>query len=157
PVADRGPDRRPIVWAWISGAVAGLSGLAIAELVSWILTPLGDPITAVSQFVVGLLPSGLINFGKETLGFADKPVLLTIVTLVAVGIAGLSGRLEYARRGIGAIGTIVLALICLVAVGSQQDAGVTAFLPVIIGSAIAYPILRMLIGRLRLWAETAAD
>lgn len=154
PVAgDREPGRTPTGWAWLSGAVAGLAGLGTAELISWLLTPLGDPLSAVSEFLIGLFPAGLINFGKDTLRFADKPVLLIIVAVVCVAITGLSGRMEYARRWAGAVGVGFLCVLAVIAIGTRPDVGFSAFPPVIIGTLVSYFLLRLLIGRLRRWAE----
>ncbi|GAB3916972.1 putative oxidoreductase [Microlunatus endophyticus] len=151
---DHSASNRHAGWAWLAGVVAGLAGLASTQVIAWLLTPLGDPVSAVSEFLLGLFPSGLINFGKDTLRFADKPVLLIIVALLALAITGLSGRLEYGRRWAGAIGPAVLCVLAVVAIATRQDAGFDAFPPAIIGTVgVCYPLLRLLIGRLRYWAE----
>ena len=60
-------------WAGLAGVVAGLAGLGIAGLTGWLTGPGGNPVTAVGELIIELLPAPLVNFGKETLGFADKP------------------------------------------------------------------------------------
>lgn len=154
PEQAREPDRTPAGWAWLAGAVAGIAGLAASQVIAWLLTPLGDPLSAISEFLLGLFPAGLINFGKDTLRFADKPSLLIIIAVVAVVITGLSGRLEYSRRWLGAIGPGALCALALVALATRPDAGFDAFPPAVIGTVgVCYPLLRLLIGRLRSWAE----
>ena len=78
-------------WARLAGAVAGLAGLGIAGLIAWIVAPVGSPVPAVGELIIKLLPAPLVNFGKEVLGFADKPVLLTIIVAAVLIICG-SGR-----------------------------------------------------------------
>ena len=63
-------------WAGLAGLVAGLAGLGIAGVTAWLTGPGGYPVTAVGELIIELLPAPLVNFGKETLGFADKPILL---------------------------------------------------------------------------------
>lgn len=137
-------------WSWLAGVVAGLAGLALAELVA-LLAPAGAPLTAVGSWVIAVAPAAVINFGKEVLGFADKPILLAVVAVVALAIAGASGRLEYSRRGLGAIGPVLLAVIVIITVSRQADAGPLAYLPVLVGSVLAYLILRTLITTLHRW------
>lgn len=141
--------------AWWSGIVAGLIGLAVTELLAWLLSPLGSPLSAVSTLVIDIAPAGVINFGKEVLGFADKPILLAVVGVVALLVAGASGRLEYARRGAGLIGPVLLTVVSLFAIGHQPDVGATAYVPVIIGLAVDYLVLRPLVNRIRLWDSPA--
>jgi DMSO/TMAO reductase YedYZ molybdopterin-dependent catalytic subunit len=136
-------------WAWLSGGVAGLVGLGIAELLSGMLVPLGSPLAAVGSLVIDIAPASVINFGKEVLGFADKPVLLVVVGAVALAVAGLSGRLESARSGAGLIGPVLLTVISLIAIADQPDVSAGAYFPVVIGLAAAYLVLRGLISRSR--------
>ena len=63
-------------WARLAGVVAGLAGFAIAGLAAWVVAPVGSPVPAVGELIINILPGSLVNFGKETLGKADKPVLL---------------------------------------------------------------------------------
>ena len=78
--ADAGTAR----WAGLAGVVAGLAGLGISGVAGWLTGPGGSPITAVGELIIALLPAPLVNFGKETLGFADKPVLLTLIVVAVL-------------------------------------------------------------------------
>jgi DMSO/TMAO reductase YedYZ molybdopterin-dependent catalytic subunit len=138
-------------WAWLAGIVAGLAGLAVAELLGWLVFPLGSPLSAVGEWVIAVAPAAVINFGKEVLGFADKPILLGVVGAVALAISGLSGRLEYARRGAGLIGPVLLAGFTIMAISRQPDVSGSAYPPVVIGLVVAYLVLRGMLTRLRLW------
>ncbi|SDS78169.1 molybdopterin-dependent oxidoreductase [Microlunatus soli] len=141
--------------AWWSGIVAGLVGLSVTELLAWLVSPLGSPLSAVGELVIDIAPAGVINFGKEVLGFADKPILLAVVGVVALLVAGASGRLEYARRSAGLIGPVLLTAFSVIAIGRQPDVTGTAYVPVVIGLAVAYLVLRPLVNRLRLWDSPA--
>ena len=48
----------------------------MADLAAWLIAPTSSVIPAVGEFIISLLPATLVNWGKETLGTADKPVLL---------------------------------------------------------------------------------
>ncbi len=145
------PTGRPTAWAWAAGVAAGLAGLAVAELGALLLSPLGSPLTAVGQLVIAIAPAGVVNAGKETLGLADKPVLLLVVGAVALAVAGLSGQLEYRRRGAGAVGPFALLVVSLIAVAAEPGVSAAAFPPVVVGAPVAYLLLRMLVGRLLDW------
>lgn len=136
-------------WAWLAGVAAGLVGLGVSELLAGLLAPLGSPLTAVGSLVIDVAPAPVINFGKDVLGFADKPVLLAFVGLVAIAVSGVSGRLEAARSGAGLVGPVLLTVLSLIALAGQPDVSAGAYLPVVIGLAVAYPVLRGLISRTR--------
>src|SRR3954463_5937911 len=93
-----------------AGVVAGVLGLAVADIGAWLVGPAGSPVSAVGELVIDLLPAPLVNFGKDTLGTADKPVLLVIITVAVLAVCGLAGRLEHRRRLAGAA---VLALVAV--------------------------------------------
>ena len=106
-------------WAGLAGVVAGLAGLGLAGLVAWLAAPAGSPVTAVGELIIELLPAPLVNFGKETLGFADKPILLAMIVLGVLLLCGLAGRLEYRRRFAGAAVFAVVAVLGLIGVSAQ--------------------------------------
>jgi DMSO/TMAO reductase YedYZ molybdopterin-dependent catalytic subunit len=126
-----------------------LLGLGIAELGAALLAPDGSPLVAVGDTVIATLPAALINFGKGVLGTADKPVLIIIIALVSLAVAGLAGWLELRVRLAGIVPVAVLAALALLAIGSGGPESPLAYLPMIIGSVIAYLILRALVAPLR--------
>jgi len=79
-----------------------LAGLAIAILATWVVAPAGSPVPAVGELIINLLPASLVNFGKETLGLADKPVLLAIIVVGVLVLCAIAGQLEWRRRFAGA-------------------------------------------------------
>jgi len=145
-------------WAGLAGVVGGLVGVAISGLVAWLVAPLGSPVIAVGELIIEVLPAPLVNFGKETLGYADKPILLIMVVAAVLGLCGLAGRLELGRRYAGAAVFALIAVLGLVGVSAQPGAAITAYVPTILGLLFGYLILRTLITKLRQWRpRRAAD
>ena len=138
-------------WAGLAGLVAGLAGLGIAGVAGGITGPGGNPVTAVGELIIELLPAPLVNFGKETLGFADKPVLLALIVVAVLLLCGLAGRLEYRRRRAGALVFAGIAVLGLLGVSAQPGITVIGYLPTVLGLVFGYLILGALLDRLRRW------
>jgi DMSO/TMAO reductase YedYZ molybdopterin-dependent catalytic subunit len=146
-------------WARLAGAVAGLAGLAIAILLAWVVAPAGSPVPAVGELIINLLPASLVNFGKETLGLADKPVLLAIIVVGVLVLCAIAGQLEWRRRFAGAAVFAVVAVLGIIGIAAQPEATIAAYVPTIVGLLLGYMILSTLIGKLQRWrsAPTAAN
>jgi DMSO/TMAO reductase YedYZ molybdopterin-dependent catalytic subunit len=144
-------------WAWLSGALGGLSGIAVADLVAWLVAPSGEPIPAVGNMIINLLPADLVNWGKETLGTADKPFLLVVIFLGVLALCGLAGALELRRPYAGAAVFAGIATVGLIAVLTGADPSVRAIAPTILGLVVGYLVLRALITRLRRWLPRHGD
>lgn len=144
------------VWAWLCGVVAGLTGMAVADLLAYLVAPAGAPLPAVGSMIIELLPAGLVNWGKETLGTADKPVLLVIVGLGVLALCGLAGRLELRRPYGGGFVFAAVAAVGLLAVLTGGQAGLRTIAPTLLGLLAGYLVLRMLISRLLTWSQTSA-
>ena len=143
-------------WARLAGAVAGLAGLGIAGLAAWIVAGAGFPVPAVGELIINLLPASLVNFGKETLGLADKPVLLAIIVVGVLIICAIAGELELRRRFAGAALFAIVAALGLIGVGAQSEVTIVAFVPTIVGLLLGYMILTTLIGKLQRWRPSGA-
>lgn len=141
-------------WARLAGAVAGLAGLGIAVLAAWLVAPAGSPVPAVGELIINLLPASLVNFGKDTLGKADKPVLLAIIVVAVLVLCALAGQLELRRRFAGAALFAVVAVLGIVGIGAQPDVTLASYVPTIVGLLLGYMILSTLIGRLKQWRST---
>ena len=98
-----------------------------------------------------LLPAPLVNFGKETLGYADKPILLIMVVVAVLLLCGLAGRVELRRRFAGAAVFALVAVLGLIGVSAQPGASPTAYVPTLVGLLLGYIILNTLITKLRYW------
>ena len=144
-------DRSTRWWARFAGAVAGLVGLAVADLAAWLIAPTSSVVPAVGELIIGLLPASLVNWGKDTLGTADKPVLLIMIFAGVLVLAGLAGQLELHRRYAGAPIFVGLAVIAVVALAAAADTQLRGYLTVLIGLLAGYLVLHPMIKLLREW------
>lgn len=154
PAADRSsvvPGQQARWWARLAGVVAGLAGLGFADIVAWFISPAGSPLTAVGELIIKLLPGPLVNFGKDTLGTADKPILLVIIALGVLAACGFAGQVELARRSAGAMVFALVALIGVAGVAVRVGGSIRGYLPTLVGLLLGYLILHLLITRLARW------
>lgn len=140
-----------------AGVAAGVVGIAVADLASWLLAPSAAPLTAVGSALIDLFPAPLVNWGKEVLGTADKPVLLVLVTLGVLVLCAVGGQLELRRRYAGALAFGLVAVIGAVAVISRQPGQFQAVIPTVLGLLAGYFVLYLLIERLRRTVRAAAE
>ena len=150
------PSRTRTAWAAVCGVVAGVAGIGISDLTAWLTSPAGSPLAAVGSVIISVLPASLVNFGKDTLGTADKPVLLAIVALGVVALTAFGGVAELHRRGAGALVFGLVAVVGLVSVALGSGAHANAYVPTIVGLLLAYMLLNTLITRLRRWQPSRA-
>ena len=143
-------------WARLAGAVSGLAGLGLAGLAAWFIAPAGNPVPAVGELIINLLPAPLVNFGKEVLGFADKPVLLAGIVAAVLIICALAGELEWRRRFAGAAVFAVVAVLGLIGISAQPGATISDYVPTIVGLLLGYMILSTLISKLQQWSPQDA-
>ncbi len=150
PAPDPAP-RRDSVPVWIArgcGVIAGVAGLAIADLLAWLVSLPGAPLPAVGGWLISIFPAPLINFGKDFLRTADKPILMVLVALVVLVVAALAGQLELRRRWAGLVVFVVLGILAGVGIHSQTDATLASYLPIVVGLIIGYALLETQITRL---------
>jgi DMSO/TMAO reductase YedYZ molybdopterin-dependent catalytic subunit len=153
---ERAPVRATRWWARLAGAVAGLAGLGIAGIAAWFVAPAGSPVPAVGELIINVLPGPLVNFGKDTLGTADKPVLLAIIVVAVLILCAIAGQLEWRRRFAGAAIFALVAVLGMIGIAAQPAVTVTAYVPAIVGLLLGYMILSTLIGRLQQWRSPQA-
>jgi DMSO/TMAO reductase YedYZ molybdopterin-dependent catalytic subunit len=150
------PSRTQTRWAALCGVVAGVLGIGVSDLVARLVSPTGSPLAAVGSVIIDLLPAGMVNFGKDFLGGADKPVLLTVVALGVVALCGLGGTAELRRKGGGPAVFAVVAVVGLVSVAVRAGTDVTSYVPTLVGVLLASMLLVSLVGRLRRWQPARA-
>lgn len=134
--------------AALSGLIAGLAALCVAELVSAAVRPEASPVTAVGGAVIDRTPAPVKDFAVRNFGNDDKLVLqLGILALLAlfamtVGVASLR------YRKVGAAAVLVFGAIGAWAAVERPDGRVPDALPSVVGGLLACGVLYLLVGRL---------
>ncbi|CAM3917382.1 molybdopterin-dependent oxidoreductase [Tsukamurella ocularis] len=134
--------------AALAGVVAGVAGLAAAELVAAIIAPGASTLFAGGAAVIDAAPRWLKDFAVETFGTADKAVLLTTMAVVIAVGAALAGVLELRRPPWGAALIGVVGVIGAVLAVLRPDATALWAVPSVVGIAVSVLLLRSAIRRL---------
>ncbi|MFD6990125.1 molybdopterin-dependent oxidoreductase [Streptomyces sp. NPDC059943] len=134
--------------AALSGLIAGLVALCVAELVSAAVRPEAGPVTAVGGAVIDRTPAPVKDFAVRNFGNDDKLVLqLGILALLAlfamaVGVASLR------YRKVGSAAVLVFGAIGALAAVERPDGRLSDALPSVVGGLTACAVLYLLAGRL---------
>lgn len=84
-------------------ATAGVAGaglaVGLAELAAGVLTGMPSLLDAVAGQVVAVLPGGLVTWGIETFGQADRAVIRVTIAVVVLGIGAFAGLARRRRTG----------------------------------------------------------
>ncbi|WP_185996011.1 molybdopterin-dependent oxidoreductase [Nocardioides campestrisoli] len=120
--------------SWVlAGVVAGTTGLATSYLAAKVLTIRETPLVAAADLVVRLTPGPVAEWAIETLGPADKPVLMVSVVLVLLGSFALAGWAWGLAWWRGVLAWLAVAGAGLLAVLLQRGAGMVETLPLAVG------------------------
>ncbi|MFD0424426.1 molybdopterin-dependent oxidoreductase [Streptomyces parvus] len=135
--------------AALSGLLAGLAALTVAELVSAAVRPEASPVTAVGGAAVDRTPTGVKDWAIRTFGENDKIVLqLGIVATLAL-FAVAVGLLALRHRRTGSAAVMVFGAVGTAAAVSRPDSsGFTDGLPSLVGAVAGAILLYVLVGRL---------
>jgi len=110
-VVERAPASRS--WPYAAcGLLAAAAGMAAGHLVAAFVNPGASPVVAVGSAVVDSTPTPVKEWAVHTFGTADKPVLLTGVSVVTV-VAAIGIGLLARRRP--TLGTVLLAVLAALA------------------------------------------
>ncbi|HSV39205.1 MAG TPA: molybdopterin-dependent oxidoreductase [Nocardioidaceae bacterium] len=121
--------------AALAGIVTGLTGLAVALAVTSLLRQRANPVQSVSEMVRDITPGPLAEKLIHLVGTADKPLLLTGVTLGLLGLSAWAGILARRQLLAGAAVFLVMSVIAGVAVMTRHGATSAGLLPVVMGAA----------------------
>ena len=95
---DRG--RRPRhAGTLVAGAVTGVAGVAVGQVVTSLLNARATPVQGVAEVVIAKTPGPIAEALIRLVGRNDKPILIAGVTLAIVGLGAVAGLLT-ARRAI---------------------------------------------------------
>jgi len=117
----------------LTGVVAGLVGLAVAQLSAAVLRARLSPVEAVGEAVIEVTPGGLAERAIDAVGQWDKPLLIAGVVLVMLLGCALAGMVGVRRRSAGVLVLVALAAVATMASVTRPDAAPTSLLPSIIG------------------------
>ncbi|MEU5347252.1 molybdopterin-dependent oxidoreductase [Streptomyces sp. NPDC020766] len=144
----RGRPTRPLLGA-LSGALAGFSALAVAELVAGGVRPQAGPVVAVGGAAIDRTPAAVKDWAIRNFGSDDKLVLQLGILAVLAVFAPALGIAALRFRRTGAAGVLLFGVVGAVAATGRPDStGVTDALPSVTGAAVGAVLLYVLVGRL---------
>ncbi len=128
----------------MTGLLAAAVALGAAQFVAGITGPVGSPVVAVGQAVIGLTPRPVTDFVIKIFGPDDKLVLLiTIVVLLAL-FAAAFGIAAMRRVSAGFAGLTIFAVIGLLAVATRPNSTPADVIPTLAGAAVgAFALARL--------------
>ncbi|MGX1274327.1 DMSO/TMAO reductase YedYZ molybdopterin-dependent catalytic subunit [Streptomyces phaeoluteigriseus] len=140
----------------LSGALAGLTALAVAELVSVWVRPQAGPVVAVGGAAIDRTPAALKDWAIRNFGTDDKLVLqlgiLAVLGLCAMALGVVA--LRYRRCGAG--GVLLFGAAGAAAAVSRPDSdSLTDALPSVAGAFVGAALLYFLAGLLRFGGRAA--
>ncbi|AYG78228.1 Sulfoxide reductase catalytic subunit YedY [Streptomyces hundungensis] len=135
--------------AAVSGLLAGLAALAVAELVSAAVRPEAGPVIAVGGAAIDRTPPAVKDWAIQHFGTNDKFVL-QLGILVVLGLLALAlGVVALRYRRVGAAGVLAFGVVgALAATGRADSTSAADALPSVIGALVAAALLYFLMGRL---------
>ncbi|PKT68085.1 molybdopterin-binding oxidoreductase [Streptomyces populi] len=133
----------------LSGALAGFTALAVAELVAAAVRPQSSPVIAVGGASIDATPAAVKDWAIRHFGTDDKLVLqlgiLTVLTVLALVLGVLAVRFRRA----GAAGVLLFGAVgAAAAVGRPDSIGLADVLPSVVGAFAGALLLYVLTGRL---------
>jgi len=148
-------NREAVLRPAIAGALAGVAGLAVAELIAgWLHTRL-SPVVAVGEAIIELTPGQVAERAIDAVGQADKPLLVTGVVLGVLIGSAVAGVLGARRSGVGLAVLIGMTVVAAVAVLTRTDAREVDVMPLVFGGLVGLAVYGWLVPRAV--AASAAD
>ena len=119
---------------FIAGAVGMLAAFGLAELIHGLYAPVPSVLMAIAQRVIEFTPGEFATRAIETLGMADIPILLAVVTLGSLAIAGYLA--DFSRRSplLALVGVGILAAVALAAAFAEPSAALVPTVLTVIGA-----------------------
>jgi DMSO/TMAO reductase YedYZ molybdopterin-dependent catalytic subunit len=101
--------------ARLAGLVAAGVALGVGELVAGTATPSQSLVGSIGGEVIDHAPGAVVRTGIDSLGTADKPVLVTTIVVVCLALGALVGGEARRRPWVGPVAFTAAGLIGLVA------------------------------------------
>src|SRR4051794_33641504 len=137
----------------LSGLLAALVALGVAELAAAFVDAKAAPVVAVGGSVIDATPQQLKQFAIEHFGTNDKPVLIGSIVVVLLLLSLVTGAVAVRRRVVGLAGVAVLGAVGAVAAVSRPVHAPLAALPSVVGALVGAATLLVLLRPLHLAAE----
>ena len=131
--------------AALAGVVAAAVALGVGELVAAFVRPAAAPVVVVGNRVVALTPEPVKRWAIRAFQGSDKAVLFTGIYVVVALLAAAVGVLAARHFAAGVAGIAAFAgfgCYCALTDGAARPGDVV---PVLIGAAVAVPVLRVLV------------
>ncbi|MFE2329783.1 molybdopterin-dependent oxidoreductase [Streptomyces sp. NPDC059385] len=138
------PGRRPLVGA-VTGVLAAVAGLAVAELAAAAVRPEAAPLTAVGGALVDLTPVGLREWAIRLFGTSDKAALGIGIVLVLAAVAAGTGILALRSLPAAIAVTGGIGVLGAVAALSRPEASWKDSLPSLMGALASAAVLYLLV------------
>ncbi|ATG50555.1 oxidoreductase [Brachybacterium vulturis] len=142
-------------WSAVSGVVAGLVLVAVAELLSLAFSSSSAPFVAVGGAFVDIVPPGVKDLVISLFGTRDKLVLFLSMIVVYAALTALIGRLGATRPRPAAALLAGLGVLAMVLVLTRAQNTALDVVPTLIGTVVAVPTLLLLLRTVR--APAAVD
>ncbi|MFJ9380116.1 molybdopterin-dependent oxidoreductase [Streptomyces sp. NPDC101455] len=136
--------------AAISGVLAGLAALAVAEAVAGGVRPQAGPVVAVGGAAIDRTPAAVKDWAIRHFGTNDKLFLQLGILAVLALFALALGIVALRFRRTGAAGVLLFGVVgALAATGRPDSTGIADALPSVAGAVVGAVVLYVLVGRLR--------
>ncbi len=130
------------LWGHVAtGMLAAIGGIAAAHLVAGLTNPAASPVLAVGSVVIDATPTPVKEFAVAQFGTADKPILLASVTLVTLVAAGIAGALSRRRVWVGVGFILVLTGLATAAAALRPVATPADAIPGVVSAVVGLAIL----------------
>lgn len=133
--------------AALAGILSAAGGIAAAELVAAVLRPESSPLLTIGGTVIDATPTPVKEFAVRTVGTYDKPLLLSGILVVLVGLAAVVGILGARRRPVGLAGMGLLGFVGVLAAITRPIAQPFDAVPALVASIVAVVLLNFLLDR----------
>jgi DMSO/TMAO reductase YedYZ molybdopterin-dependent catalytic subunit len=131
----------------VGGLLAAGAGMALGHLVAAFVSPSASPVLAVGSAVIDATPTPVKEWAVQTLGTADKPVLLASVAAVTAAAAAAIGLVSRRRPALAQALLVLLAALAGLAAMTRPAAAQQDLIPTLAAAgsgAVALAGLRRL-------------
>lgn len=139
------------LWAALTGIVAVLGVLAVAEVAALVVGAESSPFFAVGQLAIDLAPLWVKEGMIALFGTADKAALFVILALVVLVAAALAGVLERRRPPLGIAVFVTFSGVAVVAIMTRPGSSAAWAVPTVLGMVAGVVLLRLSQQRLAAW------